>query len=296
MQPYYAMKVWHPTLSPGMAKHKLPNVKALLSIASVVASAACSLHGVASSNDAGRPSVPSPTQTTSTSNQRSQQAHPIDTHWPNKYTFAATSLATTVAGADLKAEYPRIRSARDPKLKAFNRWIRTKVLDYVARFKHVSRINNRDGHWIEMGLDLSYEIFYSDETLISLRLTHSLMEAGQMHPIDYYETINYDLRRRRQLGIRDVFKRGYLKVFSSYSRKRLSETYEIPNQDWFEKGTAPKASNFSDWNIVPDGILISFEDYQVSSHSFGQPQLIVPYSELREVMLRKRVTQSVAKP
>jgi len=288
-------QVWRATLSAKTQKHKLHNVKALLSIALSVVSSACNFQRVASSNDGAKPPEPPPTQTTTSPNQRPQPASPIDKNWPYKYTFTSTSLAATVAGAELKAEYPRIRAAKRPKLKAFNRWIRTKILGYVARFKHVSRINNRHGHLIEMGLDLSYEIFYSDDMLISMRLTHSVMEAGQMHPIDYYETINYDLQRGRQLRIHDLFKRGHLRVFSSYSRKRLAETYEIPNQEWFEKGTAPKARNFSDWNIVPDGVLISFEDYQVSSHSFGQPELIVPYSELRKVLLRSSVTRPFTK-
>jgi Protein of unknown function (DUF3298) len=238
---------------------------------------------------------PSSTQTTTVRNQRKQQAEQINKKWPNKYTFTSASIATTVAGAELKAEYPRAKATGDLKLKRFNRWIRTKILGYVARFKHVARINNRHGHWIEMGLDLSYEVFYSDDELISMRLTHGVMEAGQMHPINYYETINYDLQRGRQLRIRDVFRRGYLKVFSSYSRKWLGETYEIPNDEWFERGTAPNAHNFSDWNLVPDGVLISFEDYQVSSHSFGQPELVVPYSELQRV-IRRIVARRVRQP
>lgn len=117
------------------------------------------------------------------------------------------------------------------------------------------------------------------------------MAAGQMHPIAYYETINYDLTKQRALLARDVFGRGYLKIFSAYSRKYLSDTYEILNDDWFIDGTAPRLRNFGNWNVVPDGILISFEDYQVSSHSFGQPELIVPHSELRKVMLRSGITR-----
>jgi len=278
--------VWRATLLPITPKHKLRGVKALLLIAASLALSACPSHSLTSSTDVLTSPKPSPTQTTTVRNQRKQQADQIDKNWPHQYTFTSTSIATTVAGAGLKAEYPSAKTTGNLKLKRFNRWIRTKILGYVARFKHVARINNRNGHWIEMGLDLSYEIFYSDDKLISMRLAHSVMEAGQTHPIDYYETINYNLQKGRQLRVRDVFKRGYLKVFSSYSRKYLSETYEIPNQEWFEKGTAPTTHNFSDWNIVPDGVLISFEDYQVSSHSFGQPELVVPYSELQRVIRR----------
>jgi hypothetical protein len=139
-------------------------------------------------------------------------------------------------------------------------------------------------------------MYYSDDDLISFRLTHSVMAAGQMHPIAYYETINYDLRKGRPLRAYDIFKRGYLKTLSDYSRKSLRETYDLSAEDWLMEGTAPRARNFPDWNIVPDGILISFEDYQVGSHSFGQPELIVPYSVLKRSLrgtklIRPLVTQ-----
>ena len=142
------------------------------------------------------------------------------------------------------------------------------------------------------GLELTFDMYYSDNRLISFRLTHSVMAAGQMHPIAYYETINYDLAKQRPLLARDVFGHAYLRVFSAYSRKYLKDTYEIPNDNWFIEGTAPRLRNLGNWNVVPDGILISFEDYQVSSHSFGQPELIVPYSELRKVLLRHSITRS----
>ena len=115
------------------------------------------------------------------------------------------------------------------------------------------------------------------------------MAAGQMHPINYYETINYDLRNNRKLRRRDVFKRGYLKAFSSYSRKELTEKYALGLDPWVMEGTLPRQDNFANWNIVPDGILLSFEDYQVSSHSFGQPEFVVPYSVLKKTMLPNTV-------
>jgi hypothetical protein len=106
------------------------------------------------------------------------------------------------------------------------------------------------------------------------------MAPGQMHPISYYETINYDLQQGRPLRANDVFKRGYLKGFSNYSRKYLRDRYVIPDQDWLNRGTKPIVDNFANWNLVPDGLLLSFEDYQVGPHSFGQPEFVVPFSAL----------------
>jgi hypothetical protein len=49
----------------------------------------------------------------------------------------------------------------------------------------------------------------------------------------------------------------------------------------------PTKDNFKNWNILPDGILIAFEDYQIASHSFGQAEMIIPYATLRRVLRRE---------
>jgi hypothetical protein len=174
-----------------------------------------------------------------------------------------------------------------------------KIRSYVTQFAGLERaaeIHDKKRHLKKPGIDESLEIgflvYHSNDRLISLRLTHTVMALGQMHPIDYYETINYDLKKQRDLNARDLFRHGYLKAFSAYSRQDLGDNYEIINDNWFNEGTAPRARNFKNWNIVPDGILISFEDYQVSSHSFGQPELIVPYARIRPVM-RPRLMRSL---
>jgi len=170
--------------------------------------------------------------------------------------------------------------------------MRRKILGYVNEFKGLEQAAEAHDKrkrlppaLITEGLEISHRVYYSDDVLISLRLTHTVMAIGQMHPIDYYETINYDLRKEGPLRERDLFKRGYLKVFSNYARKELEEKYDLRSMDdWLKRGTAPTKDNFKNWNIVPDGILIAFEDYQIASHSFGQAEMIIPYSILVPVL------------
>lgn len=71
-----------------------------------------------------------------------------------------------------------------------------------------------------------------------------------------------------------------MKHLSDYSRKYLTDRYEISDKAWLDNGTKPKVDNFLNWNIVPDGVLLSFEDYQVGPHSFGQPEFVAPFNEL----------------
>jgi hypothetical protein len=246
---------------------------------------------------------PEPTPLPPTSaRKKPDQARPVDIEQHNIFTFKTHSVAEKHDGYsqyEISAEYPEAISKRIA-VKRFNRWIKRKVLGDVRRFRGLElrdepRLRRLGKRSITEGLDLGFIMYYSDNRLISLRLTHGVMAAGQMHPINYYETINYDLGLGRPLRARDVFRRGYLKVFSGYSRKWLTETYEIANDNWFMEGTAPRAANFPNWNIVPGGVLISFEDYQVSSHSFGQPELMVPYSVLNRSVRKRDLSEHFAK-
>jgi hypothetical protein len=215
------------------------------------------------------------------------QAKPIQKNWPNKYVFTTHSFQEN-ADYELSWEYPEVASAKTQKLRRFNSWIKNRVLGHAARFRRLAQAERRAKHKrkppIEEGLELSFIVFYSNDRVISIRVTQRVMEAGQMHPINYYETLNYDLERSRALRASDVFKHGYLRTLSNYSRHYLKNEYDMGLDDWVARGTEPRAYNFANWNIVPDGILVSFEDYQVNSHSFGQPEFVVPYSTLKRVL------------
>jgi hypothetical protein len=60
------------------------------------------------------------------------------------------------------------------------------------------------------------------------------------------------------------------------------------------EGTRPIADNFISWNIVPEGVLLSFDDYQVGPHSFGRPELVVPFSALRNTVRQDTVKKLLA--
>ncbi len=219
----------------------------------------------------------------------------IHKRWATKFEVITQSINrahTGIRSYEIAAEYPEIKQRTQSALK-FNRWIRRNTFGYVQEFKALEaraevrdRKKKLDAARITEGLKIWFDVYYADERLISLRLTHSVMALGQMHPINYYETINYDLQRGRILNRRDIFKKGYLKVLSRYSRTFVRQNYDLTGttEEWLKEGTEAKRSNFPNWNVVPDGILIAFEDYQIGSHSFGQLELMIPYAELRAVL------------
>lgn len=243
-------------------------------------------------SEASRPKVepkPTPAPKVSPTPGRPEQAERITPDWPNHFTFTEHSIPSldfVEDGYELKMQYPQISFAKN-EARRFNKWIKNKVLGYANEFRRLADAEQRRKNKkkpVLWGLNLSYVVYYSNENLVSLRLTHSVMGAGQMHPIAYYETINFDLKKGRQLRAKDVFKRGYLKSFSTYSRKHLLDHYANLDEDGVKRGTEPNVSSFPNWNIVPDGVLLSFEDYQVGPHSFGQPEFVVPFSAMRDTI------------
>lgn len=274
----------------------------LLLIAIVFAANGCGTQRVSSQTN--QTLMPSPTPTPKpTEIGKLENAVRLENKWSSKFAFDNKTIAEKVEGKywyELSAEYPQIKQKQSPNIKAFNSWIKTKVLGYVGRFRWLIKEEKRKkSHHVEWGLNLSCEVYYSDDEFISLRLMHTVMEAGQMHPIDYYETLNYDLKNNRLLTLKDLYKseEEYLKRVSSYCRKELKEQYEMryTDNDWIDRGTEPKKENFPNWILTPDGIFISFEDYQVGSHAFGQPDILIPYSELKGVLKEKNLVEKFLK-
>jgi hypothetical protein len=228
-------------------------------------------------------------------------AKQVEKRWSSEFEFVTHSIKKTHNGIrayEISVDYPEIKE-RTSQTVRFNHWMRRKMVMEVKRFVGLERSaeahdrkKKLDPAQIPEGLEIWFDVYYADENLISLRLTHSVMALGQTHPIDYYETINYDLQRGRVLNQRDVFARGYLEALSNYSRTYIRKTFDLSgtNDHWLNKGTEARETNFPNWNIVPDGILIAFEDYQIGSHSFGQIELIIPYAKLRAVLRRSHFT------
>jgi hypothetical protein len=227
--------------------------------------------------------------------EKPPRAKQIEKRWSSEFEFVTQSINKTHNGIrayEISVDYPEIKE-RTFQAERFNHWMRRKMVAEVKRFERLERSaeahdrkKKLDPAPISEGLKIWVDLYYAEKRFISLRLTYSVMALGQTHPIDYYETINYDLQRGRVLKQQDIFKQGYLKAFSNYSRAYISNTFDLSgtNDDWLNRGTEARQKNFPNWNIVPDGILIAFEDYQIGSHSFGQVELIIPYAQLKTVL------------
>jgi peptidoglycan-N-acetylglucosamine deacetylase len=192
------------------------------------------------------------------------------------------------------ADYPQLEVLITEKARRFNRYVEDLILGRINDAKKQGRelireIQRKGEDNRSVGaLTTNYEILYASPDIISIAFDHSY--EWTFHPIISYESVNYDLKAGKPLQLKDIFRphAKYLQALSKLSRIKLVEPYPHAEvDDWMKKGTAPSEKNFKAWNITPEGIIISFDDYQVGTYGMGAPSITIPLAELRNLLKQK---------
>lgn len=220
--------------------------------------------------------------------------------WPLK--FRNYSVSEKAEGFyENVADYPQLEFLTTEKARRFNRYIEDSIVnrfkDARIQGKQIIRYLQRNGDPERLvgALTTSYKILFASPDIISIRFTHSYLSA--LHSVDGYESINYELKAGRPLQLREIFKPKvkYLQALSKLCHNKLLELFEMPEADWWMKeGTAPIEKNFGAWNITPEGIVISFADYQVGVGAMGAPDITIPFTELETLLKHRYLLTSTA--
>jgi Protein of unknown function (DUF3298) len=186
---------------------------------------------------------------------------------------------------EIKAEIPTLQGNTDPRVVNFNTKMTNLVNNEIDFFKkNVSEIPV-DPNFAVSSLDVKYMLLVQTGDIFSLKFDFSFYSAGAAHPGLYSITVNYDLGQGKELALSDLFlpNSNYLQVISSYSITDLKR--QNPEMDdSFLGGAAPTPENYHNWNVTNDGLMITFDEYQVAPYAAGPQKVIVPYSELQAVI------------
>ena len=169
-------------------------------------------------------------------------------------------------------------------MDGFNQAVQSIVADNVDTFRNQNTELEAQAtlppEIAELGssFDLTYEVFIANSDLISIRFTAGFYSAGAAHPGSYSIPLNYDLKNNKVLALADLFKpeAQYLQLLSIYAIQALNSNDML----MFPEGADPTEDNYRSWNITPDGLLITFDAYQVAPYVAGPQQVIIPYSAL----------------
>lgn len=193
----------------------------------------------------------------------------------------------------IKSVYPQLASETEREgVKNFNKAALQIVNDEIAVFREKVKANaaiqkTMEKNKITNNLYIDYNTSYikaKHNHIISIRFSMQGQIAGNHRPYHHFAVLNYNLDTSKPIELNELFipDSHYLNLLSQYSRNILFN--KLTNKTMIAAGTAPVSENFSNWNIKPNGLIITFNENQAAPSVFGAQTILVPYSVLSEVI------------
>ena len=184
----------------------------------------------------------------------------------------------------IKAQVPSLHGSDDPHVLEFNTLLNRTVMDAVNQFR-TDVLSFPSDLPVSAGsfFDAQFSVIGQRGDFWSVKFDVGTYYAGAAHPGHYSITLNYDLASGREVALGDLFVPGsnYLQTISDISKTQLA-TRDI-GFDGFSNGADPLPENFTHWNISVDGLVITFDEYQVAPYAAGPQLVVIPFSELQPI-------------
>jgi hypothetical protein len=201
-----------------------------------------------------------------------------------RYQAAALKESNEKARWAVDIHYPRLEGSAKG-IEAFNARARAVAEGWAAEFKKnlAELVDVPKPVESSSAIDGGFTFLSGAGGIVSVRLSGMSYFEGAAHPSHVIATLTHDLRAGKEVALGDVFAPGsdYLGAISAFCLKKLNHD-DLATGEW-RAGAAPKAENYARWNVTPEGLLISFDEYQVGPYAIGQPEVLVPRADLAAI-------------
>ena len=181
----------------------------------------------------------------------------------------------------ITAQIPQLSGSDDPRVQTinqrFNEIVQKEIVIFRQEFASRPVVDVSTNSFLEV----TYGVISQYDDIWSIKFSYAFYTNGAAHPGDFSHTINYDLGAGHELALGDLFTPGsiYLETISKYCITELGKQsfFEGP----FNDGANPTLENYRNWNITPDGLMITFDTYQVAPGAAGPQVVVIPYAQLQ---------------
>lgn len=215
---------------------------------------------------------------------------------PVQPTTAATTTPSTANTSMYLTEVSRGEEAEDhaytismihPQLEnggaesdAFNLLLTTRLLESVNQFREIANENFQGlSSDVSSYYDQNYSVYWFDQRFVSILFIEESYINGAVHPTQQHFVLNYDFLTQQEVLIGDIFLPDsyILTRLQQYCAAQLEQRFP---EGYFTDGLSPKSSNYARWNLSPQGMVFTFEEYQVNAYAYGPQTVVVPFELL----------------
>jgi hypothetical protein len=186
---------------------------------------------------------------------------------------------------EAQLEYPEFRGANlGGNFDALNGFLRDRIVGILDRFREevVYGPTFDDEHLMPVHFELtsSFAIALLRSNVVSIRFTiHSF--AGGAHGSTRTEPVNVILDPFTPLRLESIFRdlpEGVAKL-SAFCIGSILKSKTYPHDEaWVKSGAGPQSGNFSKFNLTDEGLLVTFDEYQIDCYAAGRSEVLVPYT------------------
>ena len=198
--------------------------------------------------------------------------------------FSETNPGSTFPQYTLTASTPQLSGSEDPRVQAFNQRLNGVIAKEVDMWRQNFQQLPITPYSNGSSLEVKYILVSQIGDLWSFKFDFSFYSDTAAHPGLYSITLNYDLGQGRELALNDLFlpNSNYLETISNYC---VAELKKQPYSDsFFLDGAKPTTENYRNWNITAEGLMITFDQYQVAPGASGPQIITMSYEVLKAVI------------
>ena len=184
----------------------------------------------------------------------------------------------------LETNTPVLEGSDDPRALEFNLQAALMVDEMVADFKSGFEYLSVEPLSAGSFFQVTFRQLAPPGDILSIQFGVDGYSDGAAHPYHLTRTLNFDLETGQVLSLDALFlpDSDYLTLIADFCRTELS-TRDIGFEYGFESGADPLPDNYRNWNLTYEGLLITFDEYQVAAYAAGMQQVLVPYSALERI-------------
>jgi hypothetical protein len=193
--------------------------------------------------------------------------------WIATHSFEEENKTLSVT---LQAQWPVVEGVTTPQIEQFNLAAQKLVSDTLTGFAKEAPppLPEMSGNFAYV----NYRVINASNGLLSILFDVSIYTGGA-HPNTVHIPLNFDLKTGQALTYTDVFKPDVdaVATLAAIATAELTRTDRLT----FPEGAEPRPENYQVWNFDFNGLLITFDQYQVMPYAYGPQTVAIPYRELQ---------------
>lgn len=193
----------------------------------------------------------------------------------------------------IKSIFPQLEGfEEDSTLAQFNETVRDIIEYEIGNFKNkvvdqrAYLLNNSPVSSQRSELFIDYDASFVNagrNRILSIRFSLQGRIGGDTHAYHFHRVLNYNLTTNEVIALSDLFQSdvNYMSILADYSRQALTKRFNP--EEGANDSLLETADNYKNWNIKPNGIRFTFDQYSTNSTMPGTQTVLIPFRELKDI-------------